>query len=128
MQAMKKQKEEDFVAQEKFTCYEDCISCFGRIAGCCGMWLPFPCCCCPKPFVTIPSSCKGILEKFGGFQGVLEPGLHNVNPACEKVQVVDLKTRVNILLEFQIGIIRLIRLIIFQMRWLTLNFIKKYGC
>ncbi|KAL4449340.1 hypothetical protein ABPG74_015722 [Tetrahymena malaccensis] len=86
--------EDDIVAQDKFTCYQSCVACCGKIEGCLGMWLPFPCCCCPKPFVTVPSSSKGILEKFGGFQKVLEPGLHEVNPECEKVYIVDMKTKV----------------------------------
>ncbi|EGR28140.1 stomatin family protein, putative [Ichthyophthirius multifiliis] len=89
------QNEEEFQDTGKFSCYENTLSCFGSIAGCLGMWLPFPCCCCPKPIIKVKQSYFGLLEKFGRYQKTLTAGLHKVNPYCEKIKLVDSRTYVN---------------------------------
>jgi erythrocyte band 7 integral membrane protein len=63
--------------------YKSYISCLGGICG-------FICC----SYRRIETSTVGLLENFGKFKQLLEPGLHYVNPCTESVQVVELKTKV----------------------------------
>jgi len=67
-----------------------CGSFFGALRA----WCPCICCCCPKPFVNIETSLAGLLENFGRYKKILEPGLHQINPWTESIKVIDLKTRI----------------------------------
>ncbi|EGR34676.1 stomatin family protein, putative [Ichthyophthirius multifiliis] len=83
---------EDIQDTGKFTCYENCISCLGKVAGCLSLIPGF--CCFPYPYQQIKQSYVGLLEKFGRYQKTLGPGLHQINPFSEQIKIVNLKTNV----------------------------------
>lgn len=66
---------------------EKCGNCFGGLR----IWIPC-CCCVDNPYLSIVQSQKGLLQKFGKYQGLVGPGLININPCTEKVLMVDLKS------------------------------------
>ena len=70
--------------------YESILNCIGSMQGCLRTWLPFPCCFCPYPYVSVEFSTKGIVERFGKFKEVKEAGMYYVNPATESIKKVSM--------------------------------------
>ncbi|CAD8086727.1 unnamed protein product [Paramecium sonneborni] len=77
---------------EKMTCYESVLNCFGSFFGTLRAWLPCCFCCCPYPYYEITQGQKGLLQKFGKYQRTLEPGLHEFNPFTDRIIPVSTKT------------------------------------
>eukprot|EP00834_Sanchytrium_tribonematis_P007523 NODE_692_length_4692_cov_0.413238.p2 type:complete len:246 gc:universal NODE_692_length_4692_cov_0.413238:3543-2806(-) len=72
--------------------YEHMISSWGKFIGFFGM---IPCCfCCPNPFKVVDQGKVGLKCQFGKCFEVVDPGLHNVNPACQQLDVVDIRIQV----------------------------------
>ncbi|KAJ3275345.1 hypothetical protein HDV01_000637 [Terramyces sp. JEL0728] len=73
-------------------CYEGMLTCFGCICGGLGS---VPCLFCfPNPFQSVPQGSVGLIKKFGKFIRSVDPGLYQLNPFCEKMQLIDVRQRV----------------------------------
>ncbi|KAJ3323153.1 hypothetical protein HDV06_002165 [Boothiomyces sp. JEL0866] len=73
-------------------CYEGMLTCFGCICGTLGS---IPCLFCfPNPFQSVPQGTVGLIKKFGKFIRSVDPGLYQLNPFCEKMQLIDVRQRV----------------------------------
>jgi erythrocyte band 7 integral membrane protein len=73
-------------------CYEGMLTCLGFVFGTLGS-LP-GCCCFPNPFKQVAQGTVGLVSKFGRFVRAVDPGLYKVNPFCEQLRVVDVRTQV----------------------------------
>ena len=58
------------------SCYESILWCGGNCFGWLRAWCPCICCCCPYPFLEVKTGFTGLLEIFGKYKDMIEPGLH----------------------------------------------------
>jgi regulator of protease activity HflC (stomatin/prohibitin superfamily) len=49
---------------------------------------------CTSPFKQIQQGCVGLVTKFGRFIRAVDPGLYKINPFCEDVIMIDVRTKV----------------------------------
>ncbi|TPX64659.1 hypothetical protein SpCBS45565_g05714 [Spizellomyces sp. 'palustris'] len=77
---------------EAYGWYESMMSCIGSVAGAMGS---IPCCCiCPNPYKSVAQGDVGLVTRFGRYYKSVDPGLHAINPATEKLQTLDIKIQV----------------------------------
>ena len=66
----------------------------GYFFGCLGM---IPCWCCCAPYKRVAQGNLGLVEEFGRFTRMADPGLVFVNPVTESLKPVNIKIRVQAL-------------------------------
>lgn len=73
-------------------CYSVSRSVMGGIFGCLGT---IPCCfCCPNPYKRVQQGEVALVQHFGRFTHVAQPGLVHLNPMTESMTVVNTKVQV----------------------------------
>ena len=72
--------------------YESCQTCFGECFSHMRIWLPCICCCCPYPYQLVKQGQVGILEYFGKYSKILDPGYHRINWFTSSLTYLNMKT------------------------------------
>ncbi|RKP40125.1 hypothetical protein BJ085DRAFT_17981 [Dimargaris cristalligena] len=72
--------------------YETMASVVGTTIGYLGM---IPCCfCCPNPYTSIHQGTIGLISHFGKYYKTVDPGLVNINPLAESIDLVDVRLQI----------------------------------
>ncbi len=61
------------------------LECFGRFFGCCCLFASCGACC--YPYKSVSRGTRGVITRFGKVTGVVEEGLHYVNPITENINI-----------------------------------------
>jgi len=75
-------------------CYSSMMTGIGYFFGCLGM---IPCWCCCSPYKKVAQGNIGLVEEFGRFTRISEPGLVFVNPVTQNIRQVNIRIRVQAL-------------------------------
>ena len=82
------------VSTEELGCYKKTIQCCGESLGFFRTWCPCVCCCVDYPYQEIEQSYDGLLERFGKFVKIVNPGLQYMNPCTETLVKVNTKIQI----------------------------------
>eukprot|EP01112_Ceratiomyxa_fruticulosa_P021084 TRINITY_DN733_c0_g1_i2.p1 TRINITY_DN733_c0_g1~~TRINITY_DN733_c0_g1_i2.p1 ORF type:complete len:306 (+),score=57.12 TRINITY_DN733_c0_g1_i2:1022-1939(+) len=82
------------VTRTPWNCYSCMMIGIGSFFGCLGS---IPCWCCCTPYKKIDQGNVGLVEEFGRFTRISDPGLVYVNPVTEALRQVNIKIRVQAL-------------------------------
>lgn len=80
--------------QDDGGCYQSTMHQCGECFGFFRTWLPCVCCCVEYPYQTIDQSYDGLLERFGKFVRIVNPGLQYINPCTESLIKVNTKIQI----------------------------------
>eukprot|EP00834_Sanchytrium_tribonematis_P001562 NODE_39_length_35218_cov_0.479655.p25 type:complete len:236 gc:universal NODE_39_length_35218_cov_0.479655:6525-7232(+) len=81
------------VSQANYGCYESMMT---TIGDCLGFFGQVPCTalCFPNPMKQISQGNVGLVTKFGKCYKIVDPGLHAINVATEKILAIDIRVKV----------------------------------
>ncbi len=80
--------------QKEDGCYQKTIQSMGECLGFFRTWFPCLCFCVEYPYQEIEQSYDGLLERFGKFVKVVNPGLQYMNPCTETLIKVNTKIQI----------------------------------